>query len=128
MPKKRVPKDVSDEENKDDSPDVIRPENFTVNKSSDNSVLSSTLIYQNVADAYINDNVAFTTAASTSTARLRSLEQATEDINAMGHNGQMQHQDDSPQKYNYIDMQLMTNQNIDSYNLNSVNQKDQADL
>lgn len=92
------------EEDKNESSELIIPENFTISKSSEESGLSSTLIYHNVAEAYINDNGIFTTAASTSTARLRSLEQGSEDIPIIGHNIRAHHDDESPQKYNFIDM------------------------
>lgn len=101
----------------------VNSKNFTIDSS--NSALSSGLNYQNVAEAYINEAGVFTTAASTSTGRLRSLEQDNDENNSTVQNIHMHKNDDSPEKFkHYVEMGLMTNQNIDSYNLNSVNQKD----
>lgn len=111
---------------------AIKSANFTLDISSNNSALSSGLNFQNVAEAYISEKGVFTTAASTSSGRIRSLEQANDDDDnySMSHSNQMLTTDDSSAKYKQqVQMMgLMSNQNIDSYNLNSVNQKEQHDL
>lgn len=55
---------------------AIRTHNLKHDLSNEISQLTSELPYQNVAEAYINSNGLFTTAASTSSGRIRSLEQA----------------------------------------------------
>jgi hypothetical protein len=78
--KKSVVKGTSQEsENEDDI-----SQNSVVDKSSGDHMISFVehhdegLNFKNVAEAYINDNEIFTTAATSSTARIRSLEHDSE--------------------------------------------------